>query len=60
MSAVFHDVLGGEWIEGIEAFANIHPSETSHVIGHQVRTEAAGPNAAVAAARAALPAFTLA
>lgn len=53
MSAVFRNFIGGEWVEGIEAVANINPSDTGDVIGHYARTDAAGLNAAVEAAKAA-------
>ncbi|WAC27572.1 aldehyde dehydrogenase family protein [Ancylobacter sp. SL191] len=58
MSAVFRNFIGGEWVEGFEALANINPSDTGDVIGHYARTDAAGLNAAVEAAKAAFPAWS--
>ncbi|WGD30123.1 aldehyde dehydrogenase family protein [Ancylobacter sp. WKF20] len=58
MSAVFRNFIGGEWVEGFEAVANINPSDTGDVIGHYARTDAAGLNAAVEAAKAAFPGWS--
>ncbi|MFK8254159.1 aldehyde dehydrogenase family protein [Ancylobacter terrae] len=58
MSTVFRNFIGGEWVEGVETLANINPSDTGDVIGHYARTDAAGLNDAVAAAKAAFPAWS--
>ncbi|MDF2996481.1 MAG: aldehyde dehydrogenase [Xanthobacteraceae bacterium] len=58
MNAPFRNFVGGEWVEGVEAVANINPSDTTDIVGHYVRTDRAGLDAAVAAAKAAFPAWS--
>lgn len=52
---VLRNLIGGEWVAGVSAAANVSPSDTSDVIGHYAQGDAAQVDAAVAAARAALP-----
>lgn len=51
------NLVGGKWITG-EAVANINPSDTNEVIGHYARASAADAQAAIAAAKAAFPAWS--
>lgn len=60
MSAVSGNVIGDRWAGGRETLAKINPSATRDVISPYARADATGPNAAVEAAKAAFPAYTLA
>ncbi|MBE0596387.1 MAG: aldehyde dehydrogenase family protein, partial [Desulfuromonadales bacterium] len=53
--AVRGNFIGGEWLAGREAAANINPSDLADVIGDYAQASQAETEAAVAAARAALP-----
>ncbi|MEM7444082.1 MAG: aldehyde dehydrogenase family protein [Pseudomonadota bacterium] len=53
--ARFKNLIGGEWVEGVEMAPNINPSNTQEVIGEYTRGGADAVDEAVAAARAALP-----
>jgi len=55
--ALHENLIGGAWVGG-EAVANINPSNTDDVVGTYARGTAADANAAVAAARAAAPAWS--
>lgn len=47
--------IGGEWVEGEGASANVNPSDTTDVIGEYARAGQSQARAAIAAARAAFP-----
>ncbi|MBS7697887.1 MULTISPECIES: aldehyde dehydrogenase family protein [unclassified Chelatococcus] len=49
--------IAGEWVSGTEAAPDINPSNTADVVGQFVRASAADADRAIAAARAALPAW---
>jgi len=51
------NLIDGEWIEG-EAIANINPSNTDEVVGDYARANAEDAKRAIAAARAAFPAWS--
>ena len=55
---IFGNHIGGEWREGPEAARNINPSDTDDVIGEFTRGDAGDVDHAVAAARAAFPAWS--
>ncbi len=55
---IFGNHIGGEWREGPEAARNINPSDTDDVIGEFTRGGAGDVDHAVAAARAAFPAWS--
>lgn len=55
--ADFHNLISGHWTEGAERVPNINPSDTNDVIGEYARGDAAQAEAAIAAAREALPAW---
>lgn len=51
----FHNLIGGQWVAGIDTAPNINPSNTGDIIGQYARGDAASVDAAVDAARAAFP-----
>ncbi|WP_119255924.1 aldehyde dehydrogenase family protein [Shinella zoogloeoides] len=51
------NLIAGEWVSG-DASANINPSNTNDVVGDYARASAEDTKAAIAAARAALPAWS--
>lgn len=54
---VHANLIAGEWVVGAEAAPDINPSDTSDIIGEYARADAAQAQAAIAAARAAFPAW---
>ncbi|MXX90575.1 MAG: aldehyde dehydrogenase family protein [Boseongicola sp. SB0665_bin_10] len=57
---VLENLIGGAWVGGSEAAQNVNPSNTEDVIGEYARGDAASVDAAVEAARAALPGWAFA
>ncbi len=57
MSEPKPNLLGGRWVAG-EAAPNINPSDVSDVVGHYARATAAQTLDAIAAAKAAFPAWS--
>jgi acyl-CoA reductase-like NAD-dependent aldehyde dehydrogenase len=55
----FHHWINGEWVAGVHPLPNINPSDTNDVIGHYAHGDAAQTEQAIAAARAAFPAWSL-
>ncbi len=55
---MFQNFIGGEWLDGASVSANINPSNTKDVIGEYAQGDAAQTKAAIAAARAAFPAWS--
>ncbi|MBY0240529.1 MAG: aldehyde dehydrogenase family protein [Burkholderiaceae bacterium] len=55
----YNNLIAGEWLGGGELVANINPSDTGDVIGEYSFATAAQTQAAIAAARAAFPAWSL-
>ncbi|MDN2568250.1 aldehyde dehydrogenase family protein [Aquibium sp. A9E412] len=51
------NLIDGEWVDG-EAIANINPSDTNEVVGQYARAGADDAAKAIAAARAAFPAWS--
>jgi len=51
------NLIAGEWVSG-DASANINPSNTNDVVGNYARASAEDTKAAIAAAKAALPAWS--
>jgi aldehyde dehydrogenase (NAD+) len=51
------NLIAGEWVHGEDPAADINPSDTSDVVGHYDRATAAQVEDAIAAARAAAPAW---
>jgi acyl-CoA reductase-like NAD-dependent aldehyde dehydrogenase len=58
MSEIHKNYIAGEWLEGESAARNINPSDTNDVVGIYAQGGAAHVDAAVAAARAAFPAWS--
>jgi alpha-ketoglutaric semialdehyde dehydrogenase len=55
-----HDnYINGEWTQGARASRNINPSDTRDVVGEYAQADAAQTGAAIAAAQAAFPAWSL-
>ena len=55
---VFANYIGGEWVQGPSVSRNINPADLSDVIGEYAQADAAQTHAAIAAARAAFPAWS--
>ena len=51
-------LIGGEWVEGTNAKDNINPSDLSDVVGSYAHADRALAERAIAAARAAFPAWS--
>ena len=58
MDRIFANRIGDEWRRGADSRPNINPSDTGEVIGHYARGGAQDVTDAVAAARAAFPAWS--
>jgi alpha-ketoglutaric semialdehyde dehydrogenase len=55
-----HDnYINGEWVQGARASRNINPSDTRDVVGEYAQADAAQTGAAIAAAQAAFPAWSV-
>ncbi len=54
----FHNLIGGEWLAGDETVPNVNPSDTSDILGQAHFASAVQTTAAIAAARAAFPAWS--
>ena len=57
MEELHKNYIGGEWRDG-EAAPNINPSNTNDIVGQYVRATAEDTQAAIAAAKAAFPAWS--
>ena len=57
MTDLHRNYIAGEWIAGAETARNINPSDVTDVIGEYARADRAQADAAIAAARAAFPAW---
>jgi len=57
MSEQKQNFIGGAWVAG-EAAANINPSNTADIVGHYARANADQAHDAIAAAKAAFPAWS--
>jgi len=53
----FDNYINGEWVAGVTTKPNINPSDTNDVIGHYAQADEAQTESAIAAARAAFPAW---
>ena len=53
------NLIGGEWVDGVAVNRNINPSNLDDVVGEYARASAAQADEAIAAARAAFPAWSV-
>ena len=58
MTATLKNFVAGDWLEGSGISRNINPSDTNDVVGEYARADAAQTKAAIAAAKAAFPAWS--
>ncbi|MFZ4531692.1 MAG: aldehyde dehydrogenase family protein [Alsobacter sp.] len=58
MTDSFKNLIAGEWVEGASQNTNLNPSNTGDVVGHYARASRAQAEAAIAAAKAAFPAWS--
>jgi aldehyde dehydrogenase (NAD+) len=58
MSELYKNYIAGEWVEGAGVSSNVNPSNTADVIGDYAQADSAQVATAVAAARAAFPAYS--
>lgn len=57
MSKMHRNLIDGEWVDG-EAAPNVNPSDLNDIVGDYARATKADTEAAIAAAKAALPAWS--
>ena len=57
---VFQNLIGGNWVSGTDVSENRNPSNVADLIGLYAKADASDVDAAVAAAKAALPAWAMA
>jgi alpha-ketoglutaric semialdehyde dehydrogenase len=55
---VYKNLIAGDWVEGSHLSRNINPSDTRDVVGEYAQANAAQAREAIAAARAAFPAWS--
>jgi acyl-CoA reductase-like NAD-dependent aldehyde dehydrogenase len=58
MTAILKNFIGGEWVDGSGITKNINPSNTNDVVGEYARADRAQTEKAIAAAKAAFPAWS--
>jgi acyl-CoA reductase-like NAD-dependent aldehyde dehydrogenase len=59
MSEIHRNFIGGDWVAGAETARNINPSDLSDVVGEYARADKPQADSAIAAARAAFPAWSM-
>ena len=59
MSDMHRNFIAGDWVTGADTARNINPSDLSDVIGEYARADKAQADTAIAAARAAFPAWSM-
>lgn len=57
MTAILKNFIGGEWVDGSGVTKNINPSNTNDLVGEYAKADKAQTEKAIAAAKAALPAW---
>ncbi|MCK1321758.1 MULTISPECIES: aldehyde dehydrogenase family protein [unclassified Bradyrhizobium] len=57
MTAILKNFIGGEWVGGSAVTKNINPSNTNDVVGEYAKADKAQTEKAIAAAKAAFPAW---
>jgi acyl-CoA reductase-like NAD-dependent aldehyde dehydrogenase len=58
MNAILKNYISGEWVEGPAISRNINPSNTNDIVGEYAKADAAQTQKAIAAAKAAFPAWS--
>ncbi len=58
MNAIQKNFIAGEWVEGAALSLNINPSDTNDIVGEYARADQAQTVNAIAAAKAAFPAWS--
>ncbi len=58
MNAILKNFIAGDWVEGAGVSRNINPSNTNDVVGEYAKTDKAQTVQAIAAAKAAFPAWS--
>ncbi len=58
MAEQFRNYIDGEWVTGAAVSVNRNPSDTNDVVGEYAQADAAQAKAAIAAAKAAFPAWS--
>ena len=58
MNAIQKNFIAGEWVEGAALSRNINPSNTNDIVGEYAKADAAQTQKAIAAAKAAFPAWS--
>lgn len=56
--SLYKNLIGGEWLDGADINKNLNPSDLSDVVGEYARADAKQALQAIAAARAAFPAWS--
>jgi alpha-ketoglutaric semialdehyde dehydrogenase len=59
MAELHRNFIAGEWLAGADISRNLNPSDLSDVIGEYARADRAQADTAIAAARAAFPAWSM-
>ncbi|MGY3513341.1 aldehyde dehydrogenase family protein [Bradyrhizobium lupini] len=57
MTAILKNFIGGEWVDGSAVTKNINPSNINDVVGEYAKADKAQTEKAIAAAKAAFPAW---
>jgi aldehyde dehydrogenase (NAD+) len=58
MTVALKNFVGGEWVDGSGITRNINPSNTKDVVGEYAKADKAQTQKAIAAAKAAFPAWS--
>ena len=58
MNAILKNFIAGEWVDGSGVTRNINPSNTNDVVGEYAKADRAQTEKAIAAAKAAFPAWS--
>ncbi len=58
MTEIYKNYIGGRWVDGTSVNENVNPSNTNDVVGRYARASKAQAEEAIAAAKAALPAWS--
>jgi acyl-CoA reductase-like NAD-dependent aldehyde dehydrogenase len=58
MTEIYKNYIAGRWVEGTSVNENVNPSNTNDVVGRYARASKAQTEEAIAAAKAALPAWS--